>query len=105
MYNQGNVPIESVYYSVEAPSGTYQNSGTVNNAPFEATAKETQPACDQPVPHGQSALAAGQSGYIPINLNTVPPGVTEGFLYIEACSQNNRGGVCESQILFFNFTT
>jgi len=105
MYNQGNVNIESVYYSVEAPTGTYQNSGTINNAPFETTAKEPQPACAQPVGHGQSSLAPGQKRYVPINLTTVPVGVTQGFLYIEACTQDNRSGVCESQVLYFTFST
>jgi uncharacterized protein YraI len=105
MYNQGNVNIESVYYSVEGPPGSYLNAGTINNAPFEATPKESQPACAQPVGHGQSALTAGQGLYIPINLSPLPAGLTEGFLYIEACTANNRGGTCESQILYFNFTT
>ncbi|HEV8525561.1 MAG TPA: SH3 domain-containing protein, partial [Terriglobales bacterium] len=66
LYDQGNVNIESVYYSVEAPAGTYQNAGTINNAPFETTAKESQPACAQPVPHGQSSLAPGQNRFVPI---------------------------------------
>jgi uncharacterized protein YraI len=105
MYNQGNVNIESVYYSVEGPAGSYLNAGTINNAPFEATPKESQPACAQPVGHGQSALTAGQGLYIPINLSPLPAGLTEGFLYIEACTANNRGGTCESQVLYFNFTT
>lgn len=105
MYNQGNVNIESVYYSVEGPAGTYLNAGTVNNAPFEATAKELQPACAQPPGHGQSSLAPGQNRFVPINLAPLGAGVTEGFLYIEACTQNNRGGVCESQVLYFFFST
>ncbi len=105
MYNQGNVNIESVYYSVEGPPGSYLNAGTINNSPFEATPKESQPACAQSVGHGQSALTAGQGLYVPINLSPLPAGLTEGFLYIEACTQDNRGGTCESQILYFNFTT
>jgi uncharacterized protein YraI len=105
MYNQGNVNIESVYYSVEGPPGSYLNAGTTNNAPFEATPKESQPGCAQPVGHGQSVLTAGQGLYIPINLSPLPAGLTEGFLYIEACTANNRLGTCESQILYFNFTT
>jgi hypothetical protein len=105
LYNQGNVNLESVYYSVEGPPGSYLNSGTTNNAPFEATAKESQPACAQPVGHGQSSLVPGQGLYVPINLSPLPAGLTEGFLYIEACSQNNRSGTCESQILYFTFTT
>lgn len=105
LYNQGNVNLESVYYSVEAPTGTYLNAGTINNAPFEATAKEPQPACAQPVGHGQSSLAPGNGLFVPINISPVPAGVTEGFLYIEACTQNNRSGVCESQVLYFFFST
>jgi uncharacterized protein YraI len=105
IYNQGNANIESVYYSVEAPAGSYVNSGTINNAPFEATTKESQPACAQPVGHGGSSLAPGNGMTVPINLSPIPAGVTEGFLYIEVCSQNNRGGVCESQIQYFYFTT
>jgi uncharacterized protein YraI len=105
MYNQGNTNIESVYYSVEGPPGSYLNSGTVNNSPFEATAKESQPACAQSVGHGGGTLTPGQGLYIPINLSPLPAGLTEGFLYIEACTQDNRGGTCESQILYFNFTT
>lgn len=105
MYNQGNANIESVYYSVEGPPGSYLNAGTINNSPFESTPKESQPACAQAVGHGQSALTPGQGLYIPINLSPLPAGLTEGFLYIEACTQNNRGGTCESQILYFNFTT
>lgn len=105
LYNQGTVNLESVYYSVEAPAGTYLNAGTINNAAFEATAKETPPACAQPVGHGQSFLAPGQGRYVPINISGPAAGVTEGFLYIEACTQNNRSGVCESQVLYFFFTT
>jgi uncharacterized protein YraI len=105
IYNQGNANIESVFYSVEGPPGSYLNSGTVNNSPFEATAKESQPGCAQAVGHGGSSLAPGQGLYVPINLSPLPAGLTEGFLYIEACTQDNRGGTCESQILYFNFTT
>lgn len=105
LYNQGNVNIESVYYSVEGPPGTYLNPGTTNNSPFEATAKESQPGCAQPVGHGQSSLAPGQGLYVPINLSPLPPGLTEGFLYIKACSQDNGGGTCKDQIMYFNFTT
>jgi hypothetical protein len=105
IYNQGNANIESVYYSVEAPAGSYVNSGTVNNAPFEATTKESQPACAQGVGHGQSFLAPGNGMTVPINLSPIPAGVSEGFLYIEVCSQNNRQGVCVSDIQYFYFTT
>lgn len=105
MYNQGDVNLESVYYSVEGPVGTLLNAGTINNAPFEATAKEPQPDCAQPPGHGQSALAPGQNRFVPINLAPLGAGVTEGILYIEACTQNNRGGVCEGQILYFFFST
>jgi hypothetical protein len=103
VYNQGNVNIESVYYSVEAPAGTYLNSGTVNNAPFEATATEPPPACAQAVGHGQTSLAPGQGRSVPVNLSSLPASGVEGFLYFEACTQNNRGGDCESQILYFFF--
>ena len=103
LYNQGNVNIESLYYSVEAPTGTYINGGTINNAPFETTATEPQPACGQPIGHGQDSLAPGQGRYVPVNISSIPGGSVEGFLYIEACNQNNRTGVCEDQILYFFF--
>ena len=98
IYNQGNVNIQSLYYSVEAPTGVYINSGTVNNTPFKNSATEGTPGCTQA---GADSLAPGQGKYVPIVISNNPGG--EGFLYIEACSQNNRSGTCESQILFFDF--
>jgi hypothetical protein len=99
LYNQGNVPIESVYYSLEYPSGTYINSGTTNNTPFKNAATEGSPGCSQ---SGQDSLAVGQGKYIQMYVTNVPSS-GEGFLLIEACSQNFRGGSCDSQILFFQF--
>ena len=69
------------------------------------TAKESQPGCALAVGHGQSFLAPGDNLFVPINLSPLGAGVTQGFLYIEACSQDNRQGVCEGQILDFTFTT
>jgi hypothetical protein len=102
--NQGNASIESVFYSVTA-SGDYINYGTINNAPFESTTTENQPACAQPVGHGGSSLAPGNEMTVPIVLNPIPAGETEGLLYIEVCSENNRGGVCTNQTQYFDFTT
>jgi hypothetical protein len=100
MYNQGTVPIESVYYSVEYPTGTYINSGTTNNTPFKNAATESWPACSQ---GGQSSLSTGQGKYIQMYITSVPPGGVEGFLFIEACSQDFRAGTCSNQVLYFNF--
>ena len=56
VHNQGNVDIESVFYSVTESLG-YINYGMVNNAPFESTTQESEPDCAQPLGHGQSSLA------------------------------------------------
>lgn len=103
VHNQGNANIESVFYSV-TESGGFINYGTINNAPFESTTTESQPACAQPLGHAGSSLAPGDEMTVPIILNPIPDGVTEGLLYIEVCSENNRGGVCENQTLEFNST-
>ncbi len=103
--NQGNANIESVYYSVMAPYLSFINYGVVNNAPFESTTTESQPACAEPVGHGQSSLAPGNGMTVPMNINPIPAGVTEGFLYIEVCSEENRSGVCTNQTQYFDITT
>jgi len=105
VYNQGNANIESVYYSVMAPQLNFINYGVVNNAPFESTTTESQPACAEPVGHGQSSLAPGNGMTIPMNINPIAAGVTEGWLYIEACSEENRSGVCTNTTLDFDLTT
>jgi hypothetical protein len=102
--NQGNANIESVYYSAMAPHLSFINYGTVNNAPFESTTTESEPACAQPVGHGQSFLAPGDEMTVPININPIPAGTTDGSLYIEVCSEENRSGVCTNQTLYFNLT-
>jgi hypothetical protein len=101
--NHGRATIESVFYSVTV-SDSFVNYGTINNAPFELTTTESEPDCAQPVGHGQSSLAPGSGMSMPIVLNPIPAGETEGLLYIEACSEDNRGGECTNQTLDFNFT-
>jgi len=102
VYNLGNVAIESVMYSVEA-NGLYINGGTINSSPFESSATEPEPGCAQDPGHGQSSLAPGASAYIPINISSVPAAGTQGFLYVEACAENNRIGACTGQFIYFNF--
>lgn len=102
VYNLGNVAIESVMYSVEA-NGLYINGGTINSSPFESSATEPEPDCAQNPGHGQSSLAPGASAYIPINISSVPAAGTQGFLYVESCTENNRKGVCTGQFVYFNF--
>jgi hypothetical protein len=39
---------------------------------------------------------------VPINVTSIPTG-QEGFLFFKFCTQDNGGGVCDGQILYFNF--
>jgi hypothetical protein len=103
VYNEGEINIESVFYSVTADAG-FINYGTINNAPFEATTEESEPDCARPIGHGASSLAPGNGMTVPIVLNPIPEGATDGLLYIEVCSEDNRGGLCENQTLHFDLT-
>ena len=102
IYNIGTATIESVMYSVEA-NGLYINGGTINNSPFESSATEPEPNCAQDVGHGQSSLAPGGNAFIPIIISSVPAAGTQGFLYVESCTDNNRKGTCTGQFVYFNF--
>ncbi|GJQ34285.1 MAG: hypothetical protein JETCAE01_02950 [Anaerolineaceae bacterium] len=102
IYNIGTAPIESVMYSVEA-NGLYINGGTINNSPFESTATEPEPNCAQDVGHGQGSLAPGANAFIPIIISSVPAAGTQGFLYVESCTDNNRKGTCTGQFVYFTF--
>ncbi len=102
IYNIGSTPIESTMSSVEA-KGTYINTtGNANNSPFKSSGTESEPNCTQTT-GGQSSLAPNGNGFIHISIASVPAAGTQGFLYVEACSDNNHNGKCLGQFVNFNF--
>jgi len=101
IYNIGSATIESAMSSIEA-NGVYINTtGSINNSPFKSSAKESEPGCAQT--QGLSSLAPGESAFLYITIASVPTAGTQGFLYVEACTENNHNGKCTGQFVYFNF--
>lgn len=102
LYNVGSTPIESTMSSVEV-NGTYINTtGNANNTPFKSSATESEPNCAQTA-GGQNSLAPNGNNFIHISIASVPAAGTQGFLYVEACSDNSHNGKCLGQFVYFNF--